>query len=271
MSDTEANPPRQDRDIFDPFDHGDAAVPNLIGTDSAAMLPTNPSGMLEVTSADMVDPEDARTVAPETATVINPDDATRVVVERADAAVDHTQLADSDTLVLIGAPGSGKSTVGPLLAERLGLAFCDVDTRIEERVGKPIGDIFAEDGEPAFRRLEEAATLDALEKGAQVVSLGGGAVMSRRIRAALTGHPVVWLEVSATTAINRAGLNTARPLLVGNVRGTLIKLLAERTPVYESLATVTVTNDGDDPVVAVDAVVMELGRLADGARRDDDS
>lgn len=255
------DPPHRPHDIFDPFDHDGDATPNLIRTDSARMLSTNPSGM--------VDPDHARTVAPEQANVIDPNDATQVIAERADAAVDHDELASSDTLVLIGAPGSGKSTIGPLLAERLGLAFCDVDARIEERVGKPVGEIFADDGESAFRRLEEAATLDAVEQTGLVVSLGGGAVMSPRIRVALTDHPVVWLEVTAATAINRAGLNTARPLLVGNVRGTLMKLLAERTPVYEALATITVSNDGDDPGETVDQIVGALGELAGPGRGDD--
>lgn len=168
-------------------------------------------------------------------------------------------VGDVGTIALVGAPGSGKSTVGPLLAQRLGIGYCDVDGRIVARVGKPIGEIFAEDGEPAFRRLEEEATVQALgEETAQVVSLGGGAVMSAPIRTALADHPVVWLEVSATTAINRAGLNTARPLLLGNVRGTLIKLLSERTPVYRSVATVTVNNDGDDPAATVEEIVARL-------------
>src|SRR5699024_964449 len=152
----------------------------------------------------------------------------------------------------------------PLLADRLGLGYCDVDDRIVARVGKPISDIFAEDGEPAFRRLEEEATVEALaEQAPQVVSLGGGAVMSARNRTALGDHQVVWLEVSATTAINRAGLNTARPLLLGNVRGTLIKLLAERTPVYRSVATVTVTNDGDDPDATVEEIITRLAATRD--------
>ena len=261
MNDNDPGTPGEGRDIFDPFDYGADETPNLIGADSAVMLPTNPSGMLEVNSADMVDPDDARTVTPDQANVIDPDEVSEVVAERAAAAVDQSRSTEPTTLALIGAPGSGKSTIGPLLAERLGLHFCDVDARIEERVGKPIGEIFAEDGEPAFRRVEEAATLDALDHSGQVVSLGGGAVMSPRIRAALAEHPVVWLEVTAGTAINRAGLNTARPLLVGNVRGTLIKLLAERTPVYQTLATVTVNNDGDDPAATVTAVVGELAEL----------
>lgn len=242
---------QQPHDIFDPFDH-DGEVPNMLRPDDAVMLGQNPVGMLQPSHADMVDPDHAQ--------VVDPEEATSVIAERADAATDHAALAESRVLVLIGAPGSGKSTVGALLAERLGLGFCDVDNMIEQQQGRSITEIFAEDGESGFRRLEAAATAEALD-GHQVVSLGGGAVMAPKVRAALTGHPVIWLEVTAATAIQRAGLNTARPLLMGNVRGTLMKLLAERTPVYQGLATVTVSNDGDDPAPVVDEIVSALAEV----------
>ncbi|MDN5725313.1 MAG: shikimate kinase [Propionibacteriales bacterium] len=160
-------------------------------------------------------------------------------------------------VVIVGAPGAGKSTVGRLLAERLDVGFTDVDAAIEQTSGRTIGDIFAEDGEPAFRALEESATRTALD-GAGVIALGGGAVMSPTIRAALAGRTVVWLEVAAASAISRAGLDQARPLLMGNVRGTLIKLLGERTPLYRAVATHTVTNDGDDPTAVVEQIVELL-------------
>ena len=156
-------------------------------------------------------------------------------------------------IVLVGAPGSGKSTVGTLLAAELGREFVDVDAVIEERAGKPIAEIFVDDGEPAFRALEEATTLELLDRPA-VISLGGGAVLSAVVRQALAEHHVVWLQVSAGAAADRVGLNSARPLLLGNVRGRLIQLLNQRTPLYAEVATVTVATDdrtADEVVVVV--------------------
>ena len=149
------------------------------------------------------------------------------------------------TIVLVGAPGAGKSTVGAELAGLLGKSFTDVDARIEEVVGKPVAEIFADDGEARFRALEESATLELLETG-QVVSLGGGAVMNPRIREALAGHDVIWLEVSIQQASRRIGLNVA-PWPLGNLRGRLIKLLRERTPVYEAVSTTRVNTDRSNP------------------------
>ena len=149
------------------------------------------------------------------------------------------------TIVLVGAPGAGKSTVGAELAGLLGKSFTDVDARIEEVVGKPVAEIFADDGETRFRALEESATLELLETG-EVVSLGGGAVMNPRIREALAGHDVIWLEVSIQQASRRIGLNVV-PWPLGNLRGRLIKLLRERTPVYEAVSTTRVDTDRRDP------------------------
>ena len=146
-------------------------------------------------------------------------------------------------LVLVGAPGSGKSTVGALLAQRWGEPFADVDAVIEGRTGKSVAEIFADDGEPAFRALEEATTAELLDEPG-VLALGGGAVLSPATRRALDGAPVVWLKVSVAHAAGRVGLNEARPLLLGNVRGRLVKLLAERAPLYAEVATVTVDTDG---------------------------
>lgn len=150
------------------------------------------------------------------------------------------------TIVLIGVPGAGKTTVGELLAARLGRGFVDVDARIEEVVGKSITEIFADDGEAHFRQLEEAATLELLATK-DVLSLGGGAVMNPRIREALTGHDVIWLEVSIPHAARRVGLNRARPLLLGNVRGRLIQLLRERAPLYEAVAGTRILTDNREP------------------------
>ena len=161
---------------------------------------------------------------------------------------------DRPALVLVGAPGSGKSTIGARVAARLGVAFTDVDAVIEQRAGKPVAEIFADDGEETFRRLEEATTAELLAEPG-VLSLGGGAVLSAATRQALRGHRVVWLQVSAANAARRVGLNEARPLLLGNVRGTLIRLLAERTPLYAQVATEVISTDDARPAAVVEQIV----------------
>lgn len=148
----------------------------------------------------------------------------------------------SATIVIVGAPGAGKSTVGALLAGRLGLPFRDVDQVIETEAGKPVAEIFADDGEAAFRAREVETTLRLLDEPG-VLSLGGGAVISADIREALGDRNVIWLQVSAAQAVRRVGMNEARPLLLGNVRGRLIKLLNERTPLYSQVASQTINTD----------------------------
>lgn len=163
------------------------------------------------------------------------------------------------SIVLVGAPGAGKTSVGKRLARRLEATFVDVDQRIEEVLGKPIKEIFADEGEAYFRAAEEEATLELLDT-ADVVSLGGGAVMNARIRAALKGHDVIWLKVSAGQASRRVGMNTVRPLLVGNTRATLIKLLQQRTPFYEEVATQIVETDGRGTTEVADQLAQERRR-----------
>ena len=151
-------------------------------------------------------------------------------------------------VVLIGPPGAGKTTVGTALAARLGVTFTDTDAVIEAAAGKPVADIFITDGEPEFRRLERDAVAAALDTGAGVVGLGGGAVMDERTQKLLAGHRVVYLETGFTELARRVGLDRARPLLIGtNPRAQLKALLDERLPVYDSLAWRTVGTDGRDP------------------------
>ncbi|WP_036921645.1 shikimate kinase [Propionicicella superfundia] len=161
------------------------------------------------------------------------------------------------TIAVVGAPGAGKTTIGRALATALGLSFVDVDARVEEVAGKPIAEIFVTDGEPHFRALEVEQTLAALT-GPGVVSLGGGAVVSAEIRRALAGHTVVWLRVSAAQAARRAGLNASRPLLWGNLRSRLQTLLAERTPLYEEVATIAVDTDHTDPADVVASILSAV-------------
>ena len=163
------------------------------------------------------------------------------------------------SIVLIGAPGAGKTSVGKRLAKKLGLTFVDVDQRIEEVIGKPITEIFADEGEAYFRAAEEEATLELLGNF-DVVSLGGGAIMNEKIREALKGHEVIWLKVSVGQASRRVGMNKARPMLIGNVRGRLIELMRERDPLYREAATVIVETDGRGSHNVADELAAERQR-----------
>ncbi len=162
-------------------------------------------------------------------------------------------------LVLVGPPGSGKSTVGETLAARRGVAFRDTDHDVEATAGKPISDIFVDDGEPAFRALERDAVAAALGAHDGVLSLGGGAVLDpatqERLAAyAAAGGTVVFLDVSLAHAAPRVGLNRSRPLLLGNPRAQWQALMEARRPVYERVATVRVLTDGLTPEQVADRV-----------------
>ena len=159
-------------------------------------------------------------------------------------------------LVLVGAPGAGKTTVGLALADRLGVAFADVDAVIVGRVGKPVAEIFADDGEAAFRALEEQVTAELLVRPG-VLALGGGAVLSPVTRAALRDRRVVWLRIGLSAAVKRVGMDTARPLLLGNVRGRLLALLNERAPLYAEVATEVVDADELDAAMVVEQIVAK--------------
>ncbi|QYC43473.1 Shikimate kinase [Nonomuraea coxensis DSM 45129] len=160
--------------------------------------------------------------------------------------------------VLIGPPGSGKTTLGRLLAERLGVGFRDTDADVEAVAGKPVSDIFVEDGEEHFRELEHEAVRRALAEHDGVLSLGGGAVLHPETQAMLAGHHVVYLQVGLADAVQRVGLASARPLLVLNPRSRLKKLMEERRPVYERLAAVTVTTDQREPAEIADEIMKGL-------------
>jgi shikimate kinase len=172
-------------------------------------------------------------------------------------------------VVLIGAPGAGKTTVGAALAARLGITFADTDAIVEAAAGKPVSDIFITDGEPEFRRLERAAVADALAApgGRRVIGLGGGAVMDTETQARLAGHRVVYLHTGFGELVKRVGLDRARPLLVGtSPRAQLKTLLEQRLPVYDRLAWFTVTTDDRDPdeIAAEIAAVIEAHAPGDG-------
>ena len=155
-------------------------------------------------------------------------------------------------LVLVGPPGAGKSTVAEELSARLGVSARDTDADIETSAGSTIQDIFIDQGEAAFRALEEEAVARALEEHDGVVALGGGAVLSDRTRQRLRDHRVVFLDVGLSAAVRRVGLGSGRPLLLGNVRAQLKQLMDARTVLYREVADLTVLTDDLDPSEVAD-------------------
>jgi len=180
--------------------------------------------------------------------------------------------------ILIGPPGSGKTTVGVLLAELLGVGFVDTDASVEAVAGKPVSDIFVEDGESAFRKLEREAVAAAVAgpgvagpggpARGNVLGLGGGAVLDDDTQALLAGHCVVYLETGFTELAKRVGLDRPRPLLIGiNPRAQLKALFEQRQPVYAGLARITVATDGREPAEIAAEVAALLGHADDGPPR----
>lgn len=162
-------------------------------------------------------------------------------------------------LVLVGPPGAGKTTVGESVAERLGVGFRDTDLDVEASAGRSVTDIFVESGEPAFRAMERDAVATALRDHGGVLSVGGGAVLDPGTRERLAEVTVVFLDVGLADAVARTGLNQARPLLAVNPRATLKRMLDERRPLYEAVATATVATDGR----AIPEVVDEVVRIVE--------
>ena len=150
-------------------------------------------------------------------------------------------------VVLVGPPGSGKSTVGAELAGLLGLPLHDTDAAIEAAAGRSISDIFIEDGEPAFRALERAEVARAVAEDDGVLALGGGAPVDPPTEELLVGQTVVFLDVGIADASKRVGFDQSRPLLAVNPRASWVRLMNERRPVYERVATFRVDTAGRTP------------------------
>ena len=163
------------------------------------------------------------------------------------------------SVVLIGPPTAGKSSVGALLAAELGVPFADTDALVAKAADKPVGDIFVDDGEQAFRDLERTAVtsgLDTVRAEGGVLALGSGAVLDPDVRRMLDGQLVIYLEAEFATVAKRTGMDRPRVVIPGNPRGRLRAMLAERVPVYTGLATITVSTDD----MAPEEVAADLAR-----------
>ncbi|MFI0433618.1 MAG: shikimate kinase [Candidatus Nanopelagicales bacterium] len=146
-------------------------------------------------------------------------------------------------VVLVGASGAGKTTVGRALAEALGGGFVDSDDLLADAAGIPLDQVMIDLGEPGYRELERDAVARALATSGSVVAVGAGAVADDVTRQRLSSVPVAWLRVSAANAANRSGLNAPRPVGLGNVRATLAALMAAQAPNYADVADIVVETD----------------------------
>ncbi|MFD7033165.1 shikimate kinase [Streptomyces sp. NPDC059917] len=161
-------------------------------------------------------------------------------------------------VVLVGPMGSGKSTVGALLAERLGVPYRDTDADIVAAQGREIAELFVDEGEPYFRGLERAAVADALAEHTGILALGGGAILDDGTRALLAGLPVVYLSMDIDEAVRRVGLGAARPLLAVNPRRQWRELMDARRHLYTEVARVVVATDERTPAEVAQAVLDAL-------------
>ncbi|MEU2749097.1 shikimate kinase [Streptomyces collinus] len=161
-------------------------------------------------------------------------------------------------VVLVGPMGVGKSTVGQLLADRLGVSYRDTDDDIVAEQGRTIAEIFVDEGESAFRAIEKTAVHRALAEHDGILALGGGAILDSGTRALLAGQRVAYLSMDVEEAVKRTGLNAARPLLAVNPRKQWRELMEARRHLYEEVATAVVATDGRTPEEVTEAALDAL-------------
>jgi shikimate kinase len=156
--------------------------------------------------------------------------------------------------------GSGKTTIGKLIASRLNLPFRDTDQVIEEDSGKSVSEIFLEDGEDSFRAIEKSVLRKELLSDNTILALGGGAPMSIDAQSALRAiaSPVIYFDISLSSVAPRIGFNRDRPLLLNNPRGQWELLMQERRPIYESIADTVIDVNGKSEMHIVDEILMVI-------------
>ncbi|MFB7110124.1 shikimate kinase [Streptomyces sp. NPDC001698] len=167
-------------------------------------------------------------------------------------------MSAEPVVVLVGPMGVGKSTVGRMLADRLGIAYRDVDDDIVAEQGRTIAEIFVDEGEPFFRAVEKEAVRRALAGHDGVLALGGGAILDPDTRALIARLPVLYLSMDVEEAVRRTGLNVARPLLAVNPRKQWRELMEARRHLYEEVATAVVPTDGRTPEEVTQAALDAL-------------
>ncbi|OKH85979.1 shikimate kinase [Mycobacterium sp. ST-F2] len=170
--------------------------------------------------------------------------------------------------VLVGMPGSGKSTIGRRLAKALQVPLLDTDIKIVETTGRSIPEIFRE-GEPAFRKIEADVIRAALAEHDGIVSLGGGAVTTPEVRKLLAGHTVIYLEISVAEGVRRTA-GSGRPLLAGDDPAARYReLMDKRVPLYREVATLRVNTNRRNPGAVVRHIVhrLEQPRSDENSRR----
>lgn len=172
----------------------------------------------------------------------------------------------SPVVVLVGVPGAGKTTIGQALAQAIGIDFDDTDQLIERREGRSVSDIFVQDGEQRFREIEREVVAKAVVDHDGVLALGGGAVLDPQSRSLLAELPTVWLKVDTDTAVRRVGLNAPRPVLLGNVRGQLKTLTAQREPLYTEVSNLEIDTSERSPEEIAIQIIADL-ELANVGRR----